>query len=177
MKHTANIISIIRIILSLILFFVFNHTVLFIVLYIICGVSDVLDGYIARKTNTQSELGARLDSIADLILYTLITVSVILWMGNGIYRFIPILISIIIIRLVNIAIAAYKFRAFAMLHTWGNKITGFLTFIVPLFLIYKRYTVLWIICFIAVLSAIEETVIHISSTKLNLNRHSIYKIK
>ncbi|MGB8454425.1 MAG: CDP-alcohol phosphatidyltransferase family protein [Anaerocolumna sp.] len=176
MKHTANIISIIRIMLSLILFFVFNHTWLFIVLYMICGVSDVLDGYIARKTKTQSELGSRLDSIADLILYTLITVSVILWMGNGMYRFLPILISIIIIRLANIAIAAYKFHSFAMLHTWGNKITGFLTFIVPLFLIFKQYTVLWIICFVAVLSAIEETVIHISSTKPDLNRHSIFKI-
>ena len=35
------------------------------ILFVIAGITDHLDGYIARKTGTTSELGALLDLIAD----------------------------------------------------------------------------------------------------------------
>ena len=37
---------------------------LFLTIYVLTGISDVLDGAIARKYTTTSELGAKLDSIA-----------------------------------------------------------------------------------------------------------------
>jgi len=40
----------------------------FFVIYFLCCVSDVLDGYIARKTKTTSKLGEILDSVTDFIL-------------------------------------------------------------------------------------------------------------
>jgi len=176
LKYIANIISISRVVLLLALFFAFHNALLFLVLYIICGLSDVLDGYIARKTNTQSELGARLDSFADLILFAVITVSVILWMGNKILFFLPWIVVAALIRCANIAIAAYKYHSFAILHTWGNKLTGFLLFITPLFILYGQSAALWPVCIVAVLSAAEECVIHITSPKLDVNRRSIFKI-
>ncbi|HGH0401081.1 TPA: CDP-alcohol phosphatidyltransferase family protein [Clostridioides difficile] len=36
--------------------------------YFWCGISDILDGLIARKLRQQSGIGAKLDSIADFIL-------------------------------------------------------------------------------------------------------------
>ena len=175
MKHIPNIISMSRIILLIVLFFVFHNVSLFIVLYIICGLSDILDGYVARKTNTQSELGARLDSIADFILFVVITVAVIIWMGNKIFIFLPLIIITAVIRCANIAIAAYKYHSFAMLHTWGNKLTGLLLFITPLFIMYHRLEFPWLVCVIALLTAVEESVIHITSVSLNINRRSIFK--
>ena len=175
MKYIANMISVCRIIFSLLLCFSFHNTVLFLVLYFICGLSDALDGYIARKTNTQSELGARLDSIADLIFFAVVTVFIILWMGNTILLFIPWILITALIRCANIAIAAYKYHSFSTLHTWGNKIMGFLLFITPFFIIYDLFALLWIVCIIAVLSAVEECVIHITSPELDLNRRSIFK--
>ena len=43
-------------------------------LFIIAGLTDYLDGYIARKTNTETQLGALLDLIADKLLVSLIMV-------------------------------------------------------------------------------------------------------
>lgn len=176
MKYIANIISIGRVVLLLALFFTFHNALLFLVLYLACGLSDVLDGYIARKTKTQSELGARLDSMADLILFTVITVSIILWMGNEILIFLPWIIIIAFIRCTNIVIAACKYHSFAILHTLGNKLTGFLLFTTPLFILYRQSAVLWTVCVVAILSAVEESVIHITSARLDINRRSIFKI-
>lgn len=50
----------------------------FYILYMICGLSDVLDGIIARKTNTASSFGARLDTIADFIF---VTVLLMFWIN------------------------------------------------------------------------------------------------
>jgi CDP-diacylglycerol--glycerol-3-phosphate 3-phosphatidyltransferase len=175
LKYIANSLSISRIVLLLALFFTFHNPWLFLVLYIACGLSDVLDGYVARKTNTQSELGARLDSIADLILFAVITVSVILWMGSQILPFLPWIVAAALLRCANMAIAAYKYHSFAILHTWGNKLTGFLLFIAPLFILYGQLAFLWPVCAMAVLSAAEECVIHITSPKLDINRRSIFK--
>ncbi len=171
MKQAANILTII----TVVLFFVFNQPVLFFVLYMIGGMTDVLDGYVARLTNTQSELGARLDSIADLLLFGIILMSVIRWMGKDIIVYIPFLAAIAVIRLVNIAIAAYKYHTFAIIHTIGNKAAGFLLFFAPVTIRLRCPWALWLMCILALLSALEETLIHITSVELDINRPSILK--
>jgi CDP-diacylglycerol--glycerol-3-phosphate 3-phosphatidyltransferase len=176
LKHLANIISISRIVLLLSLFFTIHHALLFTVIYLACGLSDVLDGYIARKTNTASELGARLDSFADFVFFAALTGFVMLWMKNDILVFLPWIIAIIIIRLGNLSITVLKYHTLSILHTWGNKLTGFLIFIAPLFILYRQYAVLWLVCMMALLSAAEETIIHITSKELHVNRRSIFKI-
>ncbi|MBQ8638394.1 MAG: CDP-alcohol phosphatidyltransferase family protein [Lachnospiraceae bacterium] len=59
----ANTITFFRIAASIVLLScpVFSHA--FYVFYIAAGVSDMLDGFVARKTNTASKFGARLDMI------------------------------------------------------------------------------------------------------------------
>ena len=177
MKQAANILTIIRIIMSVVLFFVFNQPVLFFVLYIIGGLTDVLDGYVARLTNTQSELGARLDSIADIMLFAIILMSVIRWMGKDIFAYIPFLAVIAAVRLINLVIAAYKYHTFAIIHTIGNKAAGFLLFFAPIIIRLKQPWALWLMCILAFLSALEETLIHITSNELEINRPSIFKLK
>ena len=44
------------------------------VLFIVAGLTDYLDGYIARKTDTETQLGAMLDLIADKLLVSLVMV-------------------------------------------------------------------------------------------------------
>ena len=60
----ANAISIFRIAASIVLLFcpVFSPT--FYACYLMAGVSDMFDGFVARKTNSSSRFGARLDTIA-----------------------------------------------------------------------------------------------------------------
>lgn len=174
MKAVPNLISLSRIALLIALFFTFKNAYLFTVLYILCGASDFLDGYIARKTKTESELGARLDSLAVFVLFAVITAAIIVWMREEILTFVPAIILIVIVRLLNIAIAAYKYHSFAILHTFGNKAAGFLVFASPLLAAYRLTHAFWLVCAVAGLSALEETAIHFTSEILNINRKGIF---
>ncbi|MEF2967316.1 CDP-alcohol phosphatidyltransferase family protein [Paenibacillus sp. M1] len=176
MKHLANMISISRMILLILLFFLTNHVWMFLLVYLLCGLSDVLDGYIARKTKTQSDLGARLDSAADLLLFGVITVAMIVWLKDEALIFLPWIILIVTIRCANLLISARKYHSFAIVHTWGNKVSGFLLFMTPpLYFLFQNPAVAWPVCLVSVLSALEETAIHLTSAKLDLNRQSIFK--
>lgn len=68
MENMANFITSLRIICSIALLFCPALSQVFYVLYIIAGVTDMIDGTVARKTNTVSEFGSRLDTVADFFL-------------------------------------------------------------------------------------------------------------
>ncbi|EEZ28423.1 CDP-alcohol phosphatidyltransferase family protein [Clostridium botulinum] len=133
--YKPNCISFSRIIFSLILIYAKPLSLVFYVIYIICGFSDIIDGLIARKTGTMSSLGAKIDSVADMIMvcvllfliYTIVnlTSKIVIWI---------ILISII--RLESMFIAMKKYKIFASVHTYGNKITGIVLFLFSILLLY-----------------------------------------
>lgn len=174
MKAIPNCISFSRIILSLILIFVKPLSAVFYVIYVICGLSDIVDGLIARKFGTTSRLGAKLDSIADMIMVGVLLV-VLYPIVNLATEIIIWIIFIGIIRLASMVVALKKYKTFAILHTYGNKITGFILFIFPLFLPYIHATMLMnIICVVASISAIEELIIQLTSSQLQLNKQSIF---
>ena len=75
-KNLPNILSYARIAGTIWLILTKPLTPLFLTIYTITGVTDVLDGAIARKYGTTSEKGAKLDSIADLLFYTLILIRI-----------------------------------------------------------------------------------------------------
>ena len=60
-KHIANIITAPRILLSVVLLFLPILGAGFYVIYLLCGVTDMIDGTVARKTGAVSEFGAKLD--------------------------------------------------------------------------------------------------------------------
>lgn len=64
-KQTANIITGFRIVGSIFLLPLSVFTLEFYIVYLLCGLSDMIDGTIARKTDSVSELGSKLDTIAD----------------------------------------------------------------------------------------------------------------
>ena len=66
-KHIANIITASRILFSVLLLFLPVLGAGFYVTYLLCGITDMIDGTIARKTGTVSEFGARLDTVADFV--------------------------------------------------------------------------------------------------------------
>ena len=62
----ANCITVSRLLFSLAMILFPPSSVPFAVLYVLCGLTDVLDGFVARKLRTESKTGERLDSAADL---------------------------------------------------------------------------------------------------------------
>jgi CDP-diacylglycerol--glycerol-3-phosphate 3-phosphatidyltransferase len=65
-KQIANTITISRILCSIFLLPCPVFSAAFYILYLLCGMTDMIDGTIARKTGSVSEFGARLDTAADL---------------------------------------------------------------------------------------------------------------
>src|SRR5947209_18807413 len=102
---TANKITILRILLIPffvveVLYYVKNgneaHRILAILSFAVAAICDGVDGYIARRYNQQSELGAILDPLADKLL--LVSGIVVLSFDHGPYlRAIPLWLTGIII--------------------------------------------------------------------------------
>lgn len=175
MKAIPNYISFSRIILSFILIFVKPLSITFYVIYIICGFSDIVDGYIARKTGTTSKLGAKIDSVADMTMVGVLII-VIYPIINPSQKVGIWIIAIAIIRLAAMIVAMKKYKIFASIHTYGNKMTGFVLFMFPILIHYVlSIEMIYIICVMASVSAIEELVIQVTSSELNVNKKSIFE--
>lgn len=163
-KHLPNFITFLRMVGTFVLLFVTPLTDSFYVIYTLTGVTDVLDGTLARKLKLTSKLGAKLDSIADILFYTL----VILRLFPEIIPRLPkeiwyIVGAVVLIRLVSYAVAAVKFRCFASLHTYMNKLTGAAVFFIPYVIKLSFFTeVCFVICAIAAIAALDELRIHLT---------------
>ena len=175
LKHLASSISVLRIIGAISLLFIEPLSVIFYVIYMLCGISDVLDGYIARKTDTVSKSGAFLDSIADLIfviIVGIIFIPIITW-----EKWMLLWVGIITtIKIMTLVVGFIKYKAFAFLHTYANKATGVMLFFIPiLYLVIDIKVLAFIMCSIASISAIEELIINLKSKRLDKNVNSYIK--
>ncbi|MBP5251939.1 MAG: CDP-alcohol phosphatidyltransferase family protein [Treponema sp.] len=152
----ANIITSVRILCSIALLFVTPLSKLFYALYLTAGLSDMIDGTVARKTGTESEFGSKLDSTADFMFVTvcLLKLLPVLNIEKWLYVWIAL---IVLIKAVNIISGLIKYKKIIFVHSVLNKLTGMLTFVLPLTLRFfeRRYTLV-AVCSIATLAAIQE---------------------
>ena len=156
MKKIANYISISRIIMSFMLLIPKTFSVAFNVIYIYCGISDMLDGFIARISKSESELGDRLDSVADIV-FVIMAMIKILQMLNLTNVIIIWIVFIILIKIVNVICSYASNKKIVLPHTILNKITGFIVFIAPFIIIYINSIILEIIiCSVATFAAVQE---------------------
>ena len=159
----ADVITVFRMIGTLFLLFLRPFSAEFLWIYAFTGLTDALDGWIARKTGTASDFGARLDSIADLLFYavTMFRLAPLLWdaLPEDIWYAVAV---ILLIRVSVYLIAAKKYRRFASLHTYLNKLTGGAVFLIP-FLCTTGYAAAYcrITCGIAAVAALEELILHL----------------
>lgn len=171
----ANAITCLRIVGTACLLFVKPFTLLFYVIYTLSGVSDLLDGLVARVTRTTSELGAKLDSAADLLFYAVMLLRVFPILLERLPMFIWYMVAVIIIlRLMSYGVVAVKFKRFSSQHTYLNKLTGGGVFTVPYFLTCAwDWLACFGICVIAILAALEEILIHLTSREYRQERKTI----
>ena len=148
MKHIPNIITAFRFLGAACLLLCNPAGTAFWIIYGLCGVSDILDGYLARKLYAESKTGAVLDSVADICFVACCAIRLIpvvriptwLWIWAG---------AIIVIKLVNQFSALIVSKGFCFPHTTANKRTGLLLFItVP--------TVSWSIVPIAIVAGVAS---------------------
>lgn len=177
--NAADIFTAFRMAGTLVLAFLQPFSPEFFWVYALAGLTDVLDGWIARKTKTASDFGAKLDSIADLLFYTMILFqifpSLCSTLPAGIWYAVTV---IVMIRVSAYLLAAVKYRQFVSLHTYLNKLTGIAVFMVP-FLFMTPYAIgyCWAVCAVAVAAALEELTIHLLRQTYHPNIKSVFQDK
>ena len=126
----------------------------FLTLYVFCGISDMIDGWLARKLHAESKAGSVLDSVADLTFVVSCAICLLpllpipswllIWAG-----------IIVILKVINQISAWTSIKRFCFPHTIANKLTGLLLFVsVPL--IRLSIIPIAIIAAIATFAAIQE---------------------
>ena len=152
----ANIITGFRGLISIALLFCPVFSPVFYILYQIAGLSDMIDGTIARRTNTVSEFGAKFDTAADFVFVVVCLI-----------RFLPVIsipawlyVWIILIALIKIIIIISGYvvqKKLVAVHSVMNKVTGVLLFILPLTfsIVPLKYSALPV-CAVATFAAVQE---------------------
>ena len=127
-KHVPNILTIIRFLLIpfIIYFLAINQYIVGVILFIISGITDVVDGAIARKFNFITDFGKLMDPLADKL--TQISVLATLM----IKELIPVWILAIVIAKEAVMIAGASFlygRDVVVSSKWFGKLATVLFFI------------------------------------------------
>ena len=159
-KQLANVLSGARILAGVSLYF-FNSitSVWFIAIYTFCGLTDLIDGPIARKTHSDSAVGGLLDTVGDVVTYValakillsqkLVPTYILLW-------FIGDAVGILSSGL----IALVRHGRFLLCHALFGKIMGGAIFLLPFASkLVPMIAYLVFFCVIATLAAVESILI------------------
>lgn len=157
-KNLANIITCTRLISTLVMAFLHTRSLSFFIVYSYAGLSDILDGFVARRLGTTSALGSKLDSISDLAFYIVMMIKILPLLIHFLPRYVMMAIYVIFVLRLSIYIyTGVTKRRFLSSHSYYNKATGFMLFFVP-FLVTKDFFTYYalVICTIAMISALNE---------------------
>ena len=157
MKNMANIITGVRILCGIALLFCLVFSPIFYTLYIVAGVSDMIDGTVARKSGTVSEFGSKLDTVADFVLVAVCLIKILPVIDIPVWLTIWIIV-IALIKVINIISGYVMRKEFVAVHTMMNKTTGIVLFILPLTLSFVdlKYSGVFV-CALATVAAIQES--------------------
>ena len=156
MKSQPNAISALRFLGAVCLLFFRVESCAFWVIYFVCGLSDMADGYLARILGCESKTGAMLDSLADLAFVICCCFKLIpalafpkwLWIWGGV---------IVATKIINQISALVMHKKCIFPHTIANKVTGVLLFVgVPLTVFLESIVPMVIVVVVATFAAVQE---------------------
>lgn len=174
MKSAANFITASRIGFAAAMLLFAPFSAAFWVCYLCAGLSDLLDGPVARALKQQSSFGARLDSAADFVFACAIVTVMAICVSIPVWLWVCAAL-IALLRFFGYAIGYCKFRTFSALHTYANKAAGTLLFASPLIFAALGIQIGGaLLCGVAAASAAEEVFITIRSSNLNRDRKSMF---
>ena len=125
--NVPNVLSFYRILALPFIFYAIysNQKSLFITLISVNLITDILDGYIARKFKLETELGARLDSLADIGTYLGAFTGMIVLENKFVSEHSISFIVIITLYISVQIIALLRFKRATSFHLYSSKILGY----------------------------------------------------
>lgn len=149
---------------------------LFITIFVINLITDILDGWIARTFNMQTKIGAKIDSIADIGSFILSFVGFYQFKTIDFQTHIYSFGAFIGLFILSNILALIKFKKTPSLHLYSWKIGGyiqgifFVTMFVFSFNVYFYYfMVIW-----GILAFLEHIIIQLISKDMLINAKGLY---
>jgi len=149
---------------------------LFTIFIVINFLTDVIDGFIARRFKMETEIGAKLDSFADNLTYLLAFIGIYTFKLND---FIPHIISFLIfigLLVLTIVVSLIKFGKFPSFHLYMTKIGGYIqgSFFICLFTIGFITPFYYLVIIWGILGAIEHLAIQMLIPEMRSNIKGLY---
>jgi len=155
----ANIITSLRVVFSIAMLFFKPLSAGFFTMYFLAGFTDMIDGTVARKTGNVSELGSKLDTIADMVFFIITVVVLFPYLKLALWIWIWIAV-IALVKILSIIYGYITTKSFVSVHSLLNRITGGALFIFPVFIMFGETNIyVLFICSIASVAAINEFVV------------------
>ena len=152
----ANALTICRIALSIALLAPDTFSPQFFAIYGLAGLTDMVDGLVARTTGTESGLGARLDSIADLVLTIACLMKVLPAIDVPTWLWVWVA-AIALAKVANVTSSLVVERCLVLPHTIANKAAGLVVFLVPFAIPMLGVAVPAVVaCAVATFAAVQE---------------------
>ena len=155
-KQAANLLTACRIFGSLGLLALPVFSPGFWALYLFCGLTDMADGPIARRTGSASTFGARLDTAADAVFLAAALGKLLpaLAVPGWLWAWLALITAI---KIGNLLWALRHGKGLMTAHTALNRLTGLVLFLLPL-------TLPWLdlrqsalpVCVLATAAALQE---------------------
>ena len=144
---------------------------------IITGLTDCLDGFLARRFNQVTAFGSRLDSLADNLLIPSILVWVLMLRPRIFWDHPSPFTALVLLYVLSVLIGWLKFGRFANLHLYSSKAAGVLgyAFVVHALLSTYHVGLFYVTIGAFILASAEEIVILLTRSRVDERIGSIIK--
>jgi len=133
---------------------------LFVPLFVASGLSDAVDGIVARRLKAETVLGCVLDSYADIALFGGAFICAYFLAPGVVRKNFPWLVALFSLQALSWGLSLVKFRHMTSYHTYSAKAWAIMLFFSLSALFAFGSTLLLVpMCVIGIVSNIEETLI------------------
>jgi CDP-diacylglycerol--glycerol-3-phosphate 3-phosphatidyltransferase len=145
----------------LLLLAVGNLIFIFKFLLVISFLSDAMDGFLARKYKVESQLGSKLDSIADDLTVAAAGISLFLYKPSFIHGQLTIIILLLLLYVVQTILALIRYGKISSFHTYLAKTAALLQglFLVLIFFTEPALFLFYIVALVTAIDLIEEIIL------------------
>lgn len=160
--NLPNLVSLIRVLLAPVLLWlaIQQQPQWFLLLLLITVFTDVLDGFLARYLQQITEMGSRLDSWGDFLVYSVMAAAAWLLWPEIVRREAVYVVLVLLSLTLPVLIGFVKFRSMTSYHTWSVKVAVAVT--VVAYILMFSDIVSWpfkLAAFFCLYAALEEIMI------------------
>ena len=149
----------------------------FLIMFIIIGVTDKLDGTLARYLNQTTALGAKLDTIADMVFYPLIALWLYRFESGVVGEWWNLIYFLLALYFFKMVTGKIKFGYVPAFHTIGAKTFSASLYFFMIAAILDpslAKSIFPVLCVIGYINQLEETYILLTRDSVDENIRSVF---